>query len=460
MLKLYNSLKNNKEEFVPIDKDCVKMYSCGPTVYSYQHIGNMRAYIFMDNLRRTLKYNGYKINGVMNVTDVGHLTSDEDNGDDKVEMAAKKANKTPQEISKYYADIFFNDLKLLNIDIPENITYATQYIPQMIEFVKGLEAKGYTYIIDDGVYFDVQKFSGYGQLSVKDLSKAGNARIEENTNKHHPFDFALWKFVPVNHIMKWDSPWGVGCPGWHIECSSMGKDLLGDRFDIHTGGIDHKTVHHEDEIAQNDALAGHRVVNYWIHNEFLLVDGGKMSKSLNNFYTLKDLSEKGFSPLVFKYFCLTTHYSKKINFTFEALKASAMGYKNLKAMVLEHKNGENKINNEKLEQYKNEFLSAINDDLNSPLALGILWKAVKNEPKSQDIFELAEKFDTALGLNLCEEEKVIEIAIPNEVKEIANERLLARQNKDWAKSDELRNKINDLGYTIKDTKDGYTIEKK
>lgn len=459
MLKLFNSLTNKKQEFVSITPGLVKMYSCGPTVYSYQHIGNMRAYIFMDSLRRTLKYNGYKILGVMNVTDVGHLTSDEDNGDDKMELAAKKEQKSPYEIAKFYADKFFADLKLLNVDIPEHITYATQYIPQMIEFVKGLEAKGYTYRTSDGIYFDVQKFSGYGQLSAKDLSKTGNARIEENLEKHHPFDFALWKFVPENHIMKWDSPWGVGCPGWHIECSSMGRDILGDRFDIHTGGIDHKTVHHEDEIAQNDALAGHRVVNFWMHNEFLAVDGGKMSKSLGNVWTIKDLSDRGFEPLDFKYFCLNTHYSKKLNFTFDALKASALGYNNLRSLVASHKNGENKIEDEKIKNYSEQFLNAINDDLNFPLAIGVLWTMLRNEPKSSQIFDLVQKFDKALGLNLNGEEKAKE-EIPQEIDELAKTRWQARLEKNWAESDRLRDEISKLGYIVRDSKDGYTLEKK
>jgi len=457
MLKLFNSLTQKKEEFKSVEEGLVKMYSCGPTVYSYQHIGNMRAYIFMDSLRRTLKYNGYKMNGVMNITDVGHLTSDADQGDDKMELAAKKENKSPYEIAKHYAEIYFNDLKSLNIDIPEHITYATQYIPQMIDFVKGLEDKGFTYRIDDGIYFDVKKFSGYGQLSNKDLDKAGNARIEENVNKHHPFDFALWKFVPENHIMKWDSPWGVGCPGWHIECSAMSRDILGDRFDIHTGGIDHKTVHHEDEIAQNDSLAGHRVVNTWMHNDFLLVDGGKMSKSLKNIYTLADLKEKEFNPIDFKFFCLNTHYSKKINFTFDGLKASALGYKNLKQLLQEHKNGTEKFSSGIIEEYRQKFVDAINDDLNFPLAIGVVWTIVKNEKRSKDIYNLIMDFDRALGLQLNEEEVV---EIPENIKGLAEQRLNARQNKNWTESDKLRDKIFNLGYIIKDSKDGYKIEKR
>ena len=462
MLKILNSLTNKKEELKPVEEGLVKMYTCGPTVYYYQHIGNMRAYIFMDSLRRAIKYNGYKIKGVMNITDVGHLTSDEDNGDDKMELAAKKENKSPYEIAKFYSDIYFDDLKALNIDIPEYITPATQYIPQMIDFVKGLEEKGYTYRLDDGIYFDVKSFPGYGQLSTKDLSKTNNSRIGENPNKHHPYDFALWKFVPDNHIMKWDSPWGVGCPGWHIECSAMSRDILGDKIDIHTGGIDHKTVHHEDEIAQNDALAGHRVVNNWMHNEWLHVDGGKMSKSLGNIYTIADLKQKGFEPLAFKFFCLNTHYYKKINFTFDGLKASAMGYKKLKANLKEHLMGNEKVDKEKLNEYKEKFLEAINDDLNIPLAIGVMWTMLKNEPKSKAVYDVAIQFDKALGLDLEIKEEIkeeIDDTIPQNVKDLAESRLKARQAKKWDESDRLRDKIKELGYIIKDSKDGYELER-
>ena len=459
MIKFYNSLNRRKEEFIPIESGKVKMYSCGPTVYYYPHIGNLRAYIFMDSLRRALKYNNYKIDGVMNITDVGHLTSDEDSGDDKMEKSAKRENKTPQEIAKFYTDIFFEDLKSLNIDVPEHITPATQFIPQMIDFIKGLEEKGFTYKLDDGIYFDVKKFKGYGQLSQKDLDKPGNARIDENPNKHHQFDFALWKFVPSNHIMKWPSPWGIGCPGWHIECSTMGRTILGDRIDIHTGGIDHKTVHHEDEIAQNDALSGHRVVNTWMHNEFLLVDNGKMSKSLNNFYTIKNLVERGFEPLDFKYFCLNTHYSKKLNFTFDGLTASANGYKKLKNLLQEHKNGNIKIEEEKLNEYSQKFLNAINDDLNFPLAIGIVWDIVRTEQKSKDVYNLVLGFDKALGLKLDEVKSKQNVNYPEEVLNLASLRQEARKNKNWVESDKLREEILKFGYKIKDTKEGYELEK-
>ena len=459
MIKLYNTLTKRKDEFKPLTDGLVKMYTCGPTVYYYPHIGNMRAYIFMDSLRRALKYNGLKIQGVMNITDVGHLTSDEDEGDDKMELSAKKENKSPYEIAKYYTNIFFKDLESLNVDVPEHITPATEYIKQMIDFIKVLEEKGYTYKITDGIYFDIKKFRGYGVLSGKDLDKAGMTRVGENEEKRHPFDFALWKFVPSSHIMKWDSPWGVGCPGWHIECSAMGKDILGDQFDIHTGGIDHLPVHHENEIAQNDCAAGHKVVQRWMHNEFVQVDGGKMGKSLGNIYTINELKEMGYAPMVFKYFCLNTYYGKKINFTFDAMKSAKASLKNMYKLLDEHKQSSNKTAEEVIQKYSEDFLNAINDDLNTPLALGVLWTMLKNEPKSKDIYNLALHFDEALGLKLEEGEQEDETPIPQQVIDIAEKRLVARQNKDWTTSDKLRDEIAALGYAIKDSKDSYTIEK-
>jgi len=460
MVKLYNTLTKKTEEFIPINEGQVKMYTCGPTVYYYPHIGNMRAYIFMDTLRRTLKYNGYNILGVMNVTDVGHLTDDGDNGEDKMEKMAKKTQKSPYEIAQFYSNIFFDDLSKLNVDIPEHITRATEYIPQMISFVKRLEEKGYTYIIDDGVYFDVSKFSSYGMLSNKDMDSVGVARVEENNQKRHPFDFALWKFVPDSHIMKWDSPWGVGCPGWHIECSAMSGDILGDHFDIHTGGIDHMPIHHENEIAQNDCAFGHKVVERWMHNEFVLVDGGKMSKSLNNIYTISQLQEMGYEPLAYKFFCLNTNYSKKINFTFDGLKSAQNSLINLRKILAEHKKGTAEIAQESLEKYRQEFLDAINDNLNTPLAIGVLFSMIKNEPKSKSIFDLAMQFDRVFGVNLdAVVDEVVE-DIPEEIKELAELRWSAKQSRDWAQADKYREEILAKGYAILDSKDGYKIEKK
>jgi len=294
MLKLYNSLTKLKEEFKPYG-DKVNMYTCGPTVYYYPHIGNMRAYLFMDNLRRTLKYNGYQLNGVMNITDVGHLTSDADEGDDKMMVASKRENKSPWEIAEYYTNIFMQEAKRLNIDLPEHICPATTVIDDIIGFVQGLLDKGYAYETSKGIYFDISKFERYGELSGKVIEQdIAGARIEVDTEKRNPQDFTVWIKAPKEHIMKWESPWGLGYPGWHIECSAIGRKYLGDHIDIHTGGVDHKPIHHENEIAQSDSLEGHKVVSNWMHLEFLQVDGGKMSKSLNNIYTLDNLIERGF----------------------------------------------------------------------------------------------------------------------------------------------------------------------
>ena len=456
-MKLYNSLTKKEEEFIPYS-DVVKMYTCGPTVYYYPHIGNMRSYIFMDSLRRILKYNGYKVEGVMNITDVGHLTSDSDTGEDKMEVASKRENKTPLEIAKFYTDIFMTNIDKLNIDLPEHITKATEYVPKMIEFIKSLEDKGYTYMTKDGLYFDTLKFKGYGKLSNKDMNEIGVARIEENEEKRHPFDFALWKLVEPNHIMKWDSPWGVGCPGWHIECSVMSTDILGEYIDIHTGGIDHKTVHHENEIAQNDSCKGHEVVKTWMHCAFLQVDGRKMSKSLNNIYTLEDLEEKGYSPMDFKYFVLNTHYSKPLNFTIEGITSAKVARNNLLKLLENHKNSLDKIDEELLNKYKQKFIDAISDDLNTPLAIGVIWTLLKEKP-SIDIYNLIMDFDKSLGLKL-DEGIINEINdIPEEIENLAKERWEAKKNKDYKLADDLRNTITSKGYNVLDSREGYTIEK-
>ena len=296
MLRLYNTLSREKEDFVPVGKT-VTMYSCGPTVYNYAHIGNLRTYVFMDIVRRVLRYDGYKLKGVMNITDVGHLLSDGDTGEDKMELAAKKQQKSPYEIAAYYTDVFFKDIAALNIGKPEIIAKATDHIQDMIEYVKKLVELGYGYETSDGIYFDISKFKDYGKLSRLNLDdQIAGARVEVNDEKRHPADFALWKKAPKEHIMQWPSPWGMGYPGWHIECSAMSRKYLGSLIDIHSGGVDHIPVHHENEIAQSEALEGHKTVNYWLHGEFMLVDGGKMSKSLGNTYTIAQLEEMATRP--------------------------------------------------------------------------------------------------------------------------------------------------------------------
>lgn len=458
MLKVYNTLTRRKEEFVPLNDRVVTMYSCGPTVYSYAHIGNMRAYLFMDSVRRTLKYNGYKLKGVMNITDVGHLLSDGDDGEDKMEKASREQQKSVYEIAAIYTDAFMKDLAKLNIGKPEIIAKATDHINDMIKYVEALVEKGYGYETSDGIYFDISKFREYGKLSGLDLEgQRAGARVDVNDEKRNPADFALWKKAPKEHIMQWESPWGMGYPGWHIECSAMSRKYLGDTFDIHTGGVDHIPVHHENEIAQSEALVGHKTVDYWMHVEFMQVDGGKMSKSLKNTYTVSELEQKGYSAMAFRYFCLNTHYRKKLNFTFEGMDAAKTAYNRLLAAVHSHKGGKS-FDEEAVKKYDELFTEAINDDINIPLSLGVLWNMLKEKP-SQAIYDLAMKFDKVLGLALDTESAPEKVEAPEEVIKLAELRLKARKDKDWAQSDVLREQISKLGYQIIDKKDGYDIKK-
>ncbi len=462
MLKIYNTLTRNKEDFKPIREGKVSMYSCGPTVYNYAHIGNLRTYIFMDIFRRVLRYDGYKIKGVMNITDVGHLMSDADDGEDKMAKASREQKKAPLEIAQFYTSVFFEDLSKLNIGRPEVIAKATEHIQDMISYVSQLVDKGYGYEIDDGIYFDISKFEGYGKLSRLNLEEQqAGARVEVNSQKRHPADFALWKKAEPGHIMQWDSPWGRGYPGWHIECSAMSRKYLGMPFDVHTGGVDHIPVHHENEIAQNEALTGKQSVNYWVHGEFMLVDNGKMSKSLGNTYRISDLEDRGYRALDFRYFCLNTHYRKKLNFTFEGLDAAKSAYARLLSLLFKHKSSNVATDKDLLESYEKDFEEAIDDDLNIPLALGVLWKMIK-ENKSKDIYELALKFDKVLGLSLdtaaCDEEEPRE-DIPAEIVELCERRKAAKANKDYAGADALRSEIAAQGYTVVDTKDGYKVTK-
>ena len=437
MLRIYNTLTRQKEDFTPIHEGKAYMYSCGPTVYNYAHIGNLRTYIFMDLFRRTLKYDGYKLKGVMNITDVGHLLSDGDTGEDKMQKASREQKKSPWEIAAYYTDVFFTDLKKLNIGKPEIIAKATDHIQEMIDYVQKLVEKGYGYEIDDGIYFDIGKFPGYGKLSRLNLEEQqAGARVEVNSQKRHP--------------------------GWHIECSAMSLKYLGMPFDIHTGGVDHIPVHHENEIAQNEALTGKKSVNYWVHGEFMLVNNGKMSKSLGNTYRISDLEERGYKALDFRYFCLNTHYRKKLNFTFEGLDAAKAAYARLLAQVYKHKTAKASGDTALAEKYLEQFRQAIDDDLNVPLALGILWTMMKETP-AKELYTAALEFDKVLGLDLDkaeapkEEEQKTEA--PQEVIALCEERKAAKAAKDWAKADKLRADIAAMGYTVVDTKDGYKVTK-
>lgn len=455
---LYNTLTRKKEKFESIENKKAKIYSCGPTVYNYAHIGNLRAYLFMDTLRRVLKYNGYELIHAMNITDVGHLVSDADEGEDKMLKAARRENKDPFEIANFYMEKFLIDLDKLNIDRPEVICRATEHIKEMEQYVQEIIKNGYTYETENTIYFDTSKLDKYGVLSnIKIEEQKAGARVEFDKEKKNVTDFALWIKAPENHLMKWDTFWGKCYPGWHLECSAMSRKYLGENFDIHTGGIDHIPIHHENEIAQSKGATGKMPANYWMHCEFLLINGGKVSKSLNNFYTIQDLQEKGFSPLDYRMFNFSSHYRNKINFTFEAMEAAKAALKRLKEGYKVHKEGSANIEQKAISEYEQKFLEAINDDLNMPVAMSVVWEVVKNPNKSKQLAELLKKFDLVLGLKIDEEE--IKQELPQEILELIKQRKTARENKDWAKSDELRDLILAKGYIVKDSKEGMTVEK-
>lgn len=461
MLKLHDSLEKKLVEFKPIH-DKATMYYCGPTVYSTQHIGNMRAFVVMDSLRRAILFNDIDVESVMNVTDVGHMTSDEDEGDDKMVVASQKEHKTPQEIANYYADICFNDMKKLNIMTPTHIEKATNVIPEIIDFVSTLLEKGFAYETSKGIYYDIKKYSDYGKLGGMDQEKKlMGARIDVDEEKRNPADFALWVKAPKEHLMQWDSPWGKGYPGWHIECSTICRKFFGDNVDVHGGGIEHKPVHHENEIAQNFGVSGKKVVQHWLHHEHLMVDGGKMSKSLGNVWNVSTLEEKGFRPLALRYFFLNAHYAKQQNFTLDELKSCDTALTRLYKAVAEHKNGESE-QIDGLEEYYNKFKNAINDNLNFPLALSVLWDLAKIKTRNKNIYQMMLKLDEALGLDLVNAESYLDSEgdeIPAEIKKTAEARWQAKKNKDWPTADALRNELKEKGYEIKDSADGYTISK-
>lgn len=459
-LNFYNTLTRTKEEFKPLEGNTVRIYSCGPTVYKDATIGNMKSYIFMDTLRRVLKYNGYDLKHAMNITDVGHLVSDADEGEDKMIKASKEEKKTPLEIAKIYTDRFFEDFKRLNIEKPEIICKATDHIDDMIEFVQSLLDNGYAYETSTAIYFDVSKLDKYGILSGIDVrnQKAG-ARVEVDKEKRNPYDFALFIKAPENHIMKWESPWGLAYPGWHIECSTMSNKYLGEVFDIHTGGIDLIPTHHENEIAQSKGKTGKIPAKFWMHCDYLLIDGGKMSKSLGNTYLVTDLMQKGYDPLSFKMMCYTAHYRNKLNFTWEGLASSQSALARLKEGYAKHKEGLDNIDDTQVEEYRKKFHEAINDDMNMPMAMSIVWDVVKNPNKSKKLAELLLDFDKVMGLKITEPIFKKEEEIPEEIAQIVEKRKQARANKDWATSDALRDELKEKGYNVKDSKDGMTIEK-
>ena len=459
---LTNTLTKQKEKFIPIKEKEVGMYSCGPTVYKDATIGNARTNIFQDVLRRMLEYNGYKVKQVMNITDVGHLVSDGDEGEDKMVKSAREEHKTPKEIAEHYTKLFFEDLKDLNIEMPEVICKATDYIPEMLEYVEELVKKGYAYETSTAIYFDISKLDKYPILSNLNLEdqKTG-VRIDVDQEKKNPYDFALWIKAPENHIMKWDSPWGPSYPGWHIECSAMSRKHLGEKFDIHTGGIDLIPTHHENEIAQSKGLCGKIPANYWIHGEYLLIDGGKMSKSLGNVYLIRDIKDKGYDPLVYNLFCYTSSYRNKLNFTWEGIEATSKSLERLRKGYQNHVAGNDILSEEdreNLNKIEENFHTAINDDMNMPLAMSYVWEAVKYEKKNKELADLLSKFDKVLGIKIEKEEKSEEI--PEEILKLVEQRKIAREEKNWEESDRIRDEISNLGYNIKDTKNGVEIERK
>ncbi|MFA6392491.1 MAG: cysteine--tRNA ligase [Candidatus Paceibacterota bacterium] len=457
-LKIYNTLTRAKEEFKPIKSNEVGLYTCGPTVYNYAHIGNLRTYIFEDVLKRVLNYNGYNVKHVMNITDVGHLTGDGNMGEDKIEKESKKENKTVWQIAEFYTNKFKEDLTNLNIIYPSIFCKATDNIKEQIEMIKVLEQKGFTYRTSDGIYFDTSKVADYTKLSHQNLEalKEG-ARVEANSEKKNPTDFALWKFSPsdTKRQMEWESPWGIGFPGWHIECSAMSIKYLGTHFDIHAGGVDFINLHHTNELAQSEACTEEVPwVNYWMHGEFLnLKDGEKMAKSTGNFLTISsEFINKNINPLVYRYATYSVHYRKQMEWNEEIINSAVNGYKNLLDKVKNLGRSVGLVN----EELKERFLESINDDLNMSKAMATVGEVFKYGISNADKLATILDFDKVLGLDL---DKIKEERIPDEVNQLALKRQEARNNKDWAKSDELRDKIKDLGFEIKDIDEKYEINK-
>jgi len=453
---LYNTRTRRIEKFKSLHKGRVGIYSCGPTVYDYAHIGNLRTFIFSDILRRTLEYNGYKVRQVMNITDVGHLTSDADEGEDKIEVAARKKKKSAKEIARFYEKAFISDLKKLNLERPEVLPRATEHIAEIIELIRKLEKKGYTYKTSDGLYFDTAKFRDYGKMAHLNLEGQRKCfRTKKNSEKKNSADCALWKFSPPDkkRQMEWDSPWGVGFPGWHIECSAMSVKYLGQPFDIHTGGVDAIGTHHTNEIAQSEAANEKEFARFFIHAEHLIVKGKKMSKSRGNLFTLTDLEAKGFSALDFRFLVLETHYRQKLNFNWKALASAQEGRKKIKNFILSL--AKNKKTNSGLSDLKNKFLKAVNNDLNTAKALAILFEVLKSG--SREARELALDFDRILGLRLSE---IKSERIPSQINKLAQEREKARGIKNFKEADRLRQKIESRGYFVEDTKSGPKISSK
>lgn len=476
---LYNTLTRTKEKFTPFDKNRVTLYACGPTVYDYAHVGHLRAYIFVDTLARVIRYNGYPLTHVMNITDVGHLTDDADGGVDKVEEKARRERRSVWDTAHFYTEDFFATTDALSIYRPDIVCKATDHIAEMIALIERIEGHGFAYRITDGIYFDTSRLSDYGKLALldRDHLKEG-ARVEPNPEKRNAGDFALWKFSPVGakRQMEWDSPWGTGFPGWHIECTAMAVKYLREQIDIHTGGIDHIPVHHTNEIAQAQGAFGKDVVRVWLHNEFVLVDGEKMSKSKGNFYRLRDVTDRGISPRAVRYFFLQAHYRSPVNFTWEAVKAAQHGFERLCDKVKSLKfparggsarssrfagetGGKTQNHNLKLKtNYAQLFLDAVNDDLNTPQALAVLWDMLRDESVGEEErYARALDFDKVLGLGLADIKRRESSPLPPEIQKLAASRARAREAKNFEESDALRREIQAMGYEVTDTTGGQVV---
>ena len=460
-MKIYNTLSRKIDEFKPINLPRVSIYICGPTVYDYAHLGHSRTYINSDILRRALKWLGYEMKTVMNITDVGHLTSNADSGEDKMEKKAKKESKDIREIAKFYTEDFWQMSESLNIIKPDKITPATEYIQEMIELIERLEKKDFTYKTKDGIYFDTSKFKTYGEMARLDIEGLRVGWRVDKGEKKNPTDFALWKFSPESEKrqMEWESPWGIGFPGWHIECSAMAMKELGESIDIHTGGIDHIPVHHTNEICQSEAATGKQFVKYWFHSGFLQVNGEKMSKSLQNYVRLQDLVAKGVEPMAVRYLFLTSHYRSTMNFTDQALAGASEAWKKLQSIVSgwQGKKQRTVLSEEKLvkiQEFSARFKAAVEVDLGMPQALAVVWEMVKSNIPEQDKNELWQDWNQVLGLKISNDKFQTSIQVQNLIKQ----REELRKQKKWAEADKIKQTLMAKGYIIEDTDEGTKIK--
>lgn len=458
MLKLYNTLAHKKEEFRSIKPGFVEMYACGPTVYDYAHLGNLRSYLFEDVLKRVLEFNGLRVKHVLNITDVGHLTENGE-GEDKIEKRAARDKKDAWELAKFYTKAFLRDLKALNIKMPDVLVRATDTIEEQIALVKLLEQKGFAYVIKDGVYFDTAKLKGYGRLWPAKMELEAGSRVKVAKGKKNPADFALWKLTPVGvkRQMEWDSPWGRGWPGWHTECVVMSVKNLGLPFDIHCGGIDHILVHHTNEIAQSEAAYGKNLANFWLHNDFLELKEGKMAKSQQNIITLGTVVEKKIPPLAYRYLILMAHYRTKIEFSWESLGAAENALKNLYTRFLDLEETNQGRNDNRIESWHKRFRDAIDNDLDTPKALSLAWEILKDATLTNgEKRYLLLDFDRVFGLGLAELKSA---AIPAKIRELADLRTKYRAEKKWQAADKLRAEIEQRGWQVEDADMGTRVKK-